>query len=46
MDIIHTNERQWLGALAAECSCCRNSRNPDRLWKLRDHAIGEKIQRL
>ena len=27
---IHTNERQWLGALVAEYSFRRNSRNPDR----------------
>ena len=26
---IHTNERQWLGALVAEYSLRRNSRNPD-----------------
>ncbi len=27
---IHTNERQWLGALVAEYSLRRNSRHPDR----------------
>jgi hypothetical protein len=26
---VHTNEKQWLGALVAEYSFRRNSRNPD-----------------
>lgn len=38
---IHTNERQWLGALVAEYSLRRNSRNPDqfevRFIHTRDH---------
>jgi len=38
---IHTNERQWLGALVAEYSFRRNSRNPDqfevRFIHTRDH---------
>ncbi len=40
---IHTNERQWLGALVAEYSFKRNSRNPDafdvRFIHTRDHAF-------
>ena len=38
---IHTNERQWLGALVAEYSFRRNSRHPDqfevRFIHTRDH---------
>ncbi len=40
---IHTNERQWLGALVAEYSFKRNSRNPEafdvRFIHTRDHAF-------
>jgi hypothetical protein len=40
---IHTNERQWLGALVAEYSYKRNSRNPEafdvRFIHTRDHAF-------
>jgi hypothetical protein len=31
---VHTNEKQWLGALVAEYSFRRNSRNPDATCSL------------
>ena len=38
---VHTNERQWLGALVAEHSFRRNSRNPDafdvKFIQVKDH---------